>query len=50
MKLRLLRLATVLVLAAAPLALTACGGYVCDDAAGDTSTAVLADDECGEDD
>jgi hypothetical protein len=45
------RLLLAAVTAAAALALPACGYQPqCDDVAGDTSTAVLADDDCGEDD
>ncbi len=46
---RLARTAAAAVAVAALGVLPACA-VPCDDAAGDTSTAVLADDDCGEDD
>jgi len=47
MKIRGLLLAGALALS--PFAFSACA-VPCDDATGDTSQAVLADDDCGEDD
>lgn len=46
---RLPRAAAAVAIAAGLAALPACA-VPCDDAAGDTSSAVLADDDCGEDD
>lgn len=49
MRIRLLRMVAIAAVIASPFALGACA-VPCDDVSGDTSSAVLADDDCGEDD